>query len=146
MVILSVVFLLVAVVAALGVAYIGTSSSRVNDNVPVDALPGQCFGNDGSKRPVDCDQTHYYEVLTLLEYPPDMDYPSRFIRATGNLLCEEDLEAVTGEGYILGSYDYHEVYPSEEEWNRGNHVTTCVLFHGEFKPIDTHIVGDGPIG
>jgi hypothetical protein len=120
---------------ALGAYVLVVTSDAAAENVPSDAWFGECYDNSGSKRPVPCDGSHYYEVFSVVEYELEEDYPGAVLRRVGNPICEEDLEDATGESFLLSDYSYAEVYPTPEQWADGVRQVPCVLFKTESGPL-----------
>lgn len=126
-------------VLGMGIGYNLLLGSAAADNVPPDAEIYSCFGKDGSKRQVSCEDTHYFEVYSAAEYLPDEPYPDRVDRSFGLDVCEQDFELHTGFDYydFSSTYDYTVVYPSEAGWAAGDRVVLCVLHQEELHPLPT---------
>jgi hypothetical protein len=124
---------------AAGTAWLLFAANSVNDNVPADAWIDECYKNDGSNEPVDCDGPHHFEVYSAGFYPDDMDYPNLLVRSLGVDLCEDDFEAYTGDNYFdpRTDYDYTARYPSEEGWRQGQRYVLCVLTHTELSQLNS---------
>lgn len=130
----------VAVFLAIGLWYNSAMTDAAQANVPADAPIGTCYGSDGSKQAISCDGPHVFEVYTSSFYLPTADYPSRFDRSLGNPICEDDLELLIGQNYLLSEWDYAMVFPDEASWNNGQRRVPCVGFFGSALQVT------GPIG
>ncbi len=122
---------------AIGVAFNVWSGSTASKNVPADSELLACYGRDGSKQPVPCSSTHYFEVYSAARYPADTPYPGAIARSAGLEICEEDFALHTGTSYydLSSDLNYSLVFPSEDEWNAGDRLVLCVLHHLENQPL-----------
>ncbi|MEE9413677.1 MAG: septum formation family protein [Acidimicrobiales bacterium] len=119
------------VVVGLGVAAIRYSEGAAQDNVPVSAWEGQCFGQDSSKTAVACSGPHNFEVFYVVEYFPESEYRGRFDRVLGNELCDDEYDRILRDaGSMAGDLIYTEVVPTREQWDEGMRVVLCVVHTG----------------
>lgn len=141
LVVVAIVLVCLILLAGLLAAYMVVVGGSIADNVPRSAEVGQCYGDDGSLQPVDCDGPHHFEVFAIVEYHAWVDYPGRFRRLLGNVLCDESFELYTGKSILdLSSpYDYSEVYPSGEDWENGARLVPCVMFHDELDQLNGRV-------
>jgi hypothetical protein len=129
-----VVFGIVALVI-FSMVFASWSTSVIDDNVPLNAEIGSCYGRFDDRLPVSCESLHHYEVFSLIEYPSDATYPGRLERLTGADICEQDFESYTGQSYWTSPLDYSIPLPTEDAWAAGVRTTVCVLHDADHQPI-----------
>jgi hypothetical protein len=119
-----------------------------------DVAVGMCideeelFGEDYfvSVDVVDCAQPHYAELYSVfdvavgeLEYPGDDE-----VWELADAGCVEDFGVYVGVSWEKSDFDYYYFYPSQENWDVGDHEVMCLAVDINFEPY-TGSVRNGEI-
>lgn len=108
-----------------------STTSIADDHRPTYAWYDECYVGDGSRRPVDCDGLHHFEVISDYEFY-DGEYPDWADRSNVHGQCQVDLRASIEANFstvnVGASFDVR--YPTEREWAQGSTLAICFLRRG----------------
>ncbi len=105
--------------------------------------PGDCLNvidaETNTVEQVDCEDSHEYEIYGRLEIPgeDDDEWPGDEELSTFAAECTaETFEEFVGVEYAASRWYSVEVYPTEEEWDRGIRTVICALWDPESETTE----------